>query len=59
MKGQKRVSGRPTKAQLIMAYATMAKGDLNTGIRDSKGRAIYQGPRGGRFVRCKGRKVYK
>ena len=51
---------KPTRADIIMAYATMAKTNLNTGLRNSKGRVIYQGPRGGRFVRCKsGRKVYR
>lgn len=49
----------PTRAQLIMAYATMAKTNMNTGVRNSKGRVVYQGPRGGRFVRVKGRKVYR
>lgn len=50
---------RPTRAQLMMAYATMAKTNVNTGVRDKKGRVVYQGPRGGRFVRSKGgRKVY-
>lgn len=49
---------KPTRAELMKAYATMAKTNLNTGIRNSKGRVIYQGPRGGKFVRVKGRKVY-
>jgi hypothetical protein len=50
---------RPTRAQLIMAYATMAKANVNTGVRDKKGRVVFQGPRGGRFVRVKGgRKMY-
>jgi hypothetical protein len=50
---------RPTRAQLIMAYATMAKSNVNTGVRDKKGRVVFQGPRGGRFVRVKGgRKMY-
>lgn len=50
---------RPTRAELIAAYATMAKTNMNTGIRNKKGRVVYQGPRGGRFVRGKaGRKIY-
>ena len=50
---------RPTRAEMIMAYATMAKANVNTGIRDKKGRVVFQGPRGGRFVRVRGgRKMY-
>ena len=56
MKGK--TATRPTRGQLIMAFATMAKTNVNTGVRNSKGRVVYQGPRGGRFVRVKGRKVY-
>lgn len=62
MKGQRPAVGRkarPTRAQLIMAYATMAKTSVDTGVRNGKGRVVYQGPRGGRFVRVKGRKVYR
>jgi hypothetical protein len=57
----KRGAGRrPTRAQLMMAYATLAKTNVNTGVKNSKGRVIYQGPRGGKFVRSKtGRKMYK
>lgn len=51
---------RPTRTQLLMAFATLSKTNVNTGVRNSKGRVIFQGPRGGRFVRTKsGKKMYK
>ena len=51
---------RPTRTQLVMAFATMAKANIDTGVRNKKGRVVYQGPRGGRFVRSKtGKKVYR
>ena len=51
---------RPTRAQLLMALATISKTNVNTGVRDKKGRVVFQGPRGGRFVRStRGKKVYK
>lgn len=50
---------RPTRAKLMMAYATLAKTNVNTGVRNKKGRVIFQGPRGGKFVRTKsGKKMY-
>lgn len=50
----------PTRAQMLAAYATLAKGgSLNTGRKNFKGRSIFQGPRGGLFVRINGRKVYR
>lgn len=53
-------AARPTRAQLLMAYATMAKVNTNTGKKNSKGRTVYQGPKGGLFVRTKkGKKMYK
>ncbi len=51
---------RPTRTQLLLALSTMAKTNMNTGLRTKKGKVIYQGPRGGRFTRSKsGKKVYK
>ena len=50
----------PTKADLLKAYAAAAKsGNMNTGRKNFKGRSIFQGPRGGLFVRINGRKVYR
>lgn len=50
----------PKLGQALLAYATAAKsGNMNTGRKNYKGRVIYQGPRGGLFVRVKNRKVYK
>lgn len=50
----------PTRRELLMRYATSArKGNMNTGRKNAKGRVIFQGPRGGLFVRVKSRKVYK
>lgn len=48
-----------TRAALLSAYATMAKTNVNTGVKNYMGRTIFQGPRGGKFVRVKGRKVYR
>lgn len=49
-----------TRRQRLLAYAKAARtGNSNTGRKNYKGRAIYQGPRGGLFVRVKSRKVYK
>ncbi len=50
---------KPSRAALLSAYAIMAKTNVNTGVKNQKGRAIFQGPRGGKFVRVKGRKVYR
>lgn len=47
----------PSRRELLLQYA--AKKNLNTGRKNSKGRVIYQGPRGGLFVMVSGRKVYK
>lgn len=51
----------PTKAQLLMRYAKAAMtGNTNTGRKNFKGRTIFQGPRGGLFIRnVKGDKVYR
>jgi hypothetical protein len=48
-----------SRAKLLEAYATMAKTNVNTGVKNYMGRTIYQGPRGGKFVRVSGRKVYR
>lgn len=46
-----------TRAQLMAEYAK--KTNINTGMRNRKGRVIYRGPLGGRFVRSKsGAKIY-
>lgn len=50
---------KPTRAKLIEAYAIMAKTNVNTGVKNHMGRTIFQGPRGGKFVRVKNRKVYR
>lgn len=49
----------PTRSEQLLRYAMNAKGVMNTGRKNFKGRTIYQGPRGGLFVRVKSRKVYK
>lgn len=50
----------PTRRQLLMSYAAAARrGNMNTGRKNAKGRTIFQGPKGGLFVRVKSRKVYK
>jgi hypothetical protein len=48
-----------SRAKLLEAYATMAKTNVNTGVKNYMGRTIFQGPRGGKFVRVKNRKVYR
>lgn len=49
----------PTRRELLLQYAAAVKKNTNTGRKNSKGRTIYQGPRGGLFVKAGDRKVYK
>ena len=49
----------PTRYKSLLRYSKKSKKVMDTGRKNYKGRPIYQGPRGGLFVRVKNRKVYR